>query len=350
MGDNPSSRDERRREQQDRFLAAFSRSGVIKDAISDANIPYANHYRWVKYDPEYAARFKEAADAVGQRDILKERRQDAHTPKGFRYTDGPRAERKRASQELFLIAYAQTGVLRDAATASGIRVSNHNYWMSSDDEYAMRFNAFKQQSAAQRKPAAADRLENAIDAVKSHDAYDQVREAQKQTQTHWSQERRDKISHTMTKTWSNPGYRELQQQLQRSSWSDTSLRSHHGTLIGLGSKQFWRSRISDEITFGKRVTPHEYIVIKWLHENKVDYRVYLKIPGRISDIFIPALLLNIEVDGEEHSKTAGAARDRRRDTQLKNAGYRIHRIPHAAIDDGSFVLPLRHALGLEQLP
>jgi hypothetical protein len=42
------------------FLAAFSEIGVVKYAAIASKIDRKNHYRWMREDPEYPARFRQA--------------------------------------------------------------------------------------------------------------------------------------------------------------------------------------------------------------------------------------------------------------------------------------------------
>lgn len=49
------------------------------------------------------------------------------------------AERRQERQDAFLAAFAQTGILKQAAETSGIVTSQHHTWMRTDPDYAARF-------------------------------------------------------------------------------------------------------------------------------------------------------------------------------------------------------------------
>lgn len=65
-------------------------------------------------------------------------------------------ERRRERQDAFLAAFAQTGILKQAAEGSGIITQQHYNWVKTDPEYAARFEELKQGAddlaAANRKP------------------------------------------------------------------------------------------------------------------------------------------------------------------------------------------------------
>lgn len=51
-----------RKIQRERFLEAFALVGNVTDAANEAGIDRGLHYDWLKSDPEYAARYAQAAE------------------------------------------------------------------------------------------------------------------------------------------------------------------------------------------------------------------------------------------------------------------------------------------------
>ena len=50
------------RSRQAAFLAAFRDSGTLSGAARTADVGLSSHYRWIRENPEYRARFEEAND------------------------------------------------------------------------------------------------------------------------------------------------------------------------------------------------------------------------------------------------------------------------------------------------
>lgn len=102
------------------------------------------------------------------------------------------------------------------------------------------------------------------------------------------------------------------------------------------------------------VTPHEMQVIAaltsigfipaGLKHVGTAFTIHDVHSGREMDVYIPDLMLDVEVDGEAHSRGQRLRRDRERDQELSAAGYKILRLTHTEIDDGSFVTKLLNAL------
>lgn len=62
---------------QKKFLAAFAKLGVITGATEIANVARTDHYRWMKDDPDYPAKFEasyeQAVDSLEQEAIRRAR-------------------------------------------------------------------------------------------------------------------------------------------------------------------------------------------------------------------------------------------------------------------------------------
>src|ERR1019366_4436471 len=118
---------ERRQEQQDRFLAAFAETGVITQAAEEAGIVAPQHHKWLGDDAAYAARFAELKQQTAG--IAKANRRKSGIPKGDVPPLGSKkGDRKRASQDRLLAALAESGIVADANKETGIPHEAHVVW------------------------------------------------------------------------------------------------------------------------------------------------------------------------------------------------------------------------------
>lgn len=146
---------ERRQEQQQAFLAAFAKTGIIGRASEESGVIFTSHHRWMKDDAAYATRFAELKRQTAV--LAAETRKPPGPAMGTRQT-GPRAERQRANQERFLAALALTGIVADACKETGIPQATHNYWTRHYPEYASATEAVLAQTEEVRKQALAARI------------------------------------------------------------------------------------------------------------------------------------------------------------------------------------------------
>jgi very-short-patch-repair endonuclease len=109
-----------------------------------------------------------------------------------------------------------------------------------------------------------------------------------------------------------------------------------------------RQQFGIKLAARNAITAYEMEVIHTLNQLNVCYQVHYETDYWELDIRIPSLNLEIEVDGPEHNTPARQQKDRRRDAALKHDGYKILRITHKEIDNGTFLPKLQQALGLLQ--
>jgi very-short-patch-repair endonuclease len=252
--------EQRRRERQEAFLAAFARTGIIINAAQESGI-LTGHYKWMKDDEEYATRFRQL-----QRDtaiLAVETRKPGGIKPGFHYPEWhSKVQRRREQQDRLIAAVQEHKLLGKAITVSGVPYSTHYAWLQNDAEYAGRYNAMLEDIKAARKIA-----------------------------------------------------------YQQGAFTANARR---------------------EMTY------HEKIVDDALRQLGVVFSPQDAGNGRYAlDFYVPAAHLDIEVDSHMHiSGTQYRQDDAERDAFLTRKGYRIHRIPHATIDDGSYIPALRQTLGL----
>ena len=185
---------ERRQEQQQAFLAAFAKTGIISRASEESGVIFTSHHRWMKDDAEYAARFTELKRQTAV--LAAENRKAPGPAMGTRQT-GPRAERQRANQERFLAALAVTGIVADACKETGIPQATHNYWTRHYPEYASATEAVLAQTEDVRRQAIAARI--GAGSRKAWDDPDRREAWSEHQRTTWTPEKRSGAAERMRK-------------------------------------------------------------------------------------------------------------------------------------------------------
>jgi hypothetical protein len=194
---------ERRQEQQQAFLAAFAKTGIISRASEESGVIFTQHHRWMKDDEAYAARFAELKRQTAV--LAAETRKPPGPAMGTRQT-GPRAERQRANQERFLAALSVAGILADACKETGIPQATHVYWANHYPEYASAVEAVLAETAELRKRKIAERI-----GAGSRKAWDdpERREAWSEHQrTSWTPEMREAAGQRNVDRMADPEYAE----------------------------------------------------------------------------------------------------------------------------------------------
>jgi hypothetical protein len=168
-----------------------------------------------------------------------------------------------------------------------------------------------------------------------------------------------------TEVNNRPGRRELQSEIMREKFAaDENFRQRHAAGLqrvtmdpkyagrrSTAMKQAWREmrgnlRNSFKMLEERPLTTYESVVAIILITADVPFIPHDTSSNWEIDLYVPALRLDIEVDGAHHKSVECAARDSERDTELVARGYRVYRISHASIDNGTFITPLYTALGL----
>ena len=194
---------ERRQEQQDAFLAAFAKTGIISRASEESGVIFTQHHRWAKNDEAYAVRFAELKRQTAV--LAAETRKPPGPALGTRQS-GPRAERQRENQERFLAALAVTGILADACKGTGIPQATHVYWANHYPEYKSAAEAVLAETTELRKTTIADRI-----GAGSRKAWDdpERREAWSEHQrSSWTPEMREAAGQRNVDRMADPEYME----------------------------------------------------------------------------------------------------------------------------------------------
>ena len=369
---------ERRREQQDRFLAAFAETGVITQAAEEAGIVAPQHHKWLGDDADYAARFAELKQQTA--DIAKTNRRKSGIPKGYVHPLGSKkGDRKRASQDRLLAALAESGIVADASKETGIPHEAHVVWMRTDPAYAERAREILDATAELRKQTVAARVGAASrkqwenpERRQNWGEYQKglwtpekraeagrrasERMADPEYKATWlaanrspleTPEGRERHAATMKELWADPEYRERQLQGMRSperrQKSSDGAKAQWARMSPEERREIMRKR---RVVFkgGFRLTQIEATVISALNDLEAWYRVHAKVDGYIADILVQPDLV-VECDGAWfHNQRPDT--DEIRDQRLAGLGFRTLRLGEAEIKDGSFTVKLRESLGL----
>lgn len=249
--------------------------------------------------------------------------------------------RRQELQRRFLAAFAKYGVITRAAEEAGIPAPTHHRWFRHDEEYACRFTEIR----------------DVVDPSWRNKKKSGVPEGFKYT-TGPVAERRAKAQDdflvalaqtgSLTKAWHVSGVSPITHFTWLHSNEDYARRVHE--LDEVRDRVFRQSMRQNALdTNAKRKpTKHEAIVKSVLDELDVEANFQDDHTGRYAlDFFVPSLKMVIEVDSYMHvSGTDYRRSDAERDAWLTEHGYRIYRIRHAEIDDGTFIPRLTTALGL----
>lgn len=126
---------EKRARDQEAFLVAFARTGIVKTAAQECGFKPVQHYRWLSDDTSYAERFNTVE--VPERHIVAANRK----PHGGGYRireDSPRALKRKRLQEGVLEALAKSGIVMEAAAEAGTYPAQFYTWCRKYPEFQER--------------------------------------------------------------------------------------------------------------------------------------------------------------------------------------------------------------------
>lgn len=375
---------ERRQEQQQAFLAAFARTGVVTQAATAAGIVAPTHHKWMKDDAEYAERFAALKEQTA--DIAKSNYRKPGVPKGYVHPLGSKkGDRKHARQELFLSVLAKSGIIEDASRETGIPHESHVEWMRNDPDYVQRAQEVLNATADLRKERLVVRVSKAskarwADPGKRHQWSERQREV-------WNNpEKREKASRHTRQWMSDPEKKAAWQAannspmeteegrarhsaMMREKWADPKYRDHQLEVArsderrrksSEGAKRQWARMSLEErrevmrrrrrvFKGGYRLTQIEATVIGTLGDLGIFYQIHQKVDGYVADILTYPGNLIIECDGtwfHDQRKDTDEIRDQR----LAELGFRTLRLSEKEIKDGSFISKLQDILKMLALP
>lgn len=349
---------ERRQERQDRFLAAFAETGIIKQAAGQSGVVAAQHHKWLATDPGYSARFRRLKD-----DTVPGPR----TPhsRGYRQ-GGQRGETRRRMQDEFLAALGRLGVVADAAAEARIAKATYHLWMRTDPEFAGRAQEVIAASRDRRLSTLFERRSRAGREAWS-DTERRSEWARRQREEFWTPERRSQWGQRVSESartpearaarsaaakrqWKNPEAHTRHSEAMRQRWADPAYQAHMVEYAARPEVREARSRAARErwaamspeqrktrlktmrATFkgGYRLTKLEAAVMVALNERDLPYLVHKPIDGYVADILVPSLNLVIECDGTYHHDRRDGT-DEVRDSDLLALGYHTLRLSEPEI-------------------
>ena len=190
---------EKRRIQQEAFLAAFAKTGRVIAAAQQAGLHPPKHYQWLRIDADYARQFADLQASMPADGVLDRQRPG---PKVGSHMGGHRGEKRLRSQAAFLEALAHCGILTDAAAEAGIHKQTYNYWVSTDEAFAARAEQAMAEGAAARKETVSGRLGASAKAFWSDPETRAA--ASRQRAGSWTPERRAAASERLTRRMGDP--------------------------------------------------------------------------------------------------------------------------------------------------
>lgn len=365
----------RRQERQQRFLAAYAQTGIVKLASTRSQIPASQHYTWMSQDEDYAKAAAEIAEAT--KGIAAQLRGKPGPQPGSQ-APHQREALKRERQEKFLAAIGRGLTRHEASKEAGVTYEGQQYWEQTDPEYAARFQQAYEESAETRNALTSEKKRRAS---KARWDDPQAREAWGEFQkTTWTPEKRAEFAARMSERmsspeerarlgeaskarWAAPGKREEWGDHMRSLWASPERRERfmaHFDEPGFREsvsetvRQHWASIPEEErneklrkmrrrMKGGNIITDIEAAVMDALGGMLVPYIMHAPIDRYTADIFLPHLKLIIECDGTYfHPQRKDT--DDIRDARLAELGFRTLRLSEAEIKDGSFLPKLKEAL------
>jgi very-short-patch-repair endonuclease len=365
----------RRQERQQKFLAAYAQTGIVKLAATRSHIPASQHYTWISQDEDYAKAAAEIAEATKE---LAAQLRGKPGPQPGSQAPHRREALKRERQEKFLAAISRGLTRHEAAKEAGVTYEGQQYWEQTDPEYAARFQQAYEESAETRKVLTSEKKRKAS---KARWDDPQAREAWGEFQkTTWTPEKRAELSARMSRQmsdpearkrlgeasrarWDEPGRREEWSDHMRALWADPGRRARflaHYDEPGFREsvaetvRQHWASIPEEErneklrkmrrrMKGGNIITDIEATVMDALGAMMVPYIMHAPVDRYTADIFLPHLKLIIECDGAWHHDQRPDF-DAARDEKIAELGFKTLRLAEAEIKDGSFIAKLREAL------
>jgi very-short-patch-repair endonuclease len=280
-------RGEQRSANQEKFLEAYSQSGIAADAAQLSGVPLMTYHTWVQNDPEFAARAAEVATATEaqRRETMSARWSSAATQT---WSDEGRRERQRQRQR----------------------------------------EVWTPEKRAEQGRLTAERVATPEETAR--------RSAE--TKGRWQEPGyRENFSRKMQERWATPEHKALMAERMNSP----EVRSR----LSQASREYWASLTPEErkertkkmrraFKGGHMITGIEAKVIEHLNEHDVFYQTHGRVGTFEADIVTSDGLI-IECDGAWFHEP-GNERDAKRDANLTALGYKVLRLTEAEITAGDF--------------
>ena len=192
---------EKRASDQAAFLAAFARTGALRASAAEAGIPGPTHYRWLKDDPDYAARF--AVAEAQTRDLAAANRKQRSS--GYQQAQGPRVEKRKRAQEAVLSALAKSGIVMEAAAEAGIFPAAFYMWCRKYPEFRERAEQILRDTEDKRRETVAEHVSAGLRRSWDPGRREAWGEYQRQS---WTPEMREAAGQRNTDRMADPAYRD----------------------------------------------------------------------------------------------------------------------------------------------
>lgn len=161
---------------------------------------------------------------------------------------------------------------------------------------------------------------------------------------------RDRQAAGLRKAAEDPEYRRKRSESMKQAWLQNPqafINSLRATLTDARSEEGRERRKKNmlKVAAANLPTDYELAVAYVLNEFDEWYNIHAIREDHEMDIYVPAHKLDIEVDGANHTTATGLSKDQERDKLLRERGYRVLRLRHREIDDGTYIEKIAEALG-----
>lgn len=274
-----------KKQNQEKFLEALRRCGIAIDAANETGIVKATYNYWMRTDPAFAERAREAfaASAEARAQTVFERRSRAGNAA---WADpGRRSEWARRQRQEFWTPERRAD------------------WSQRVSEIASTPETRAARSAGAKRA--------------------------------WEDpEKRSQFSETMRQRWENPEYRAK----QVATMADPESRRRRSdaakarwALVPPEERKLRLRKMRRQLKGGYRLTKIEAAVMTALNERGLPYFVHYPVDGYVADLLVPSLNLVIECDGAYYHERRNGT-DEIRDAALLALGYETLRLSESEIN------------------
>jgi very-short-patch-repair endonuclease len=277
------SRATRKRQNQDKFLAAFTECGVAREAAEASGVPLGTHTHWLRADEDYRRRWQGIQD--------------------------------------------QTAELRQQRISERLSAAGKARWADPDERAA--WGEYQRGTwTPEKRAAVGQRARKRMADPEFKARWEEANRAGRGTP-----EARAANSERMNRLWTDPGY--------RARHAATMASPETRQKISDAVKQQWADLPEDErkarmkpirkvFKGGHKLTRIEAEVLVALGDRELPYFTHKPVGNYVADILVPSLRLVVECDGAWHHDP-GNGHDAQRDEDLRALGYETLRLSEAEI-------------------
>jgi very-short-patch-repair endonuclease len=288
---------------------------------------------------------------------------------------------------VFLKALGETGLMQDAAKAADVDLGLIYDWIKKDAEFGASVASVREEAkeearriSSERRSAGARRAQSQLPAevreskaAKIQEYWTPERRAEKGEEfrerradpefqakhlagirAYWddpdtSTEARRRRSETSEALFADPEYREKFNAIMRTPEMRARRSAEASRQWAVMTEEERAARMAPMrkvISGGHRISRLEAKVMEYLNDHDVPYLTHKLVGGFVADLYIPALKLDIEADGDRWHTPDQMEREDLRDASLAAEGVTVLRMSEDEIRGGDFSR-LHQALGVD---